>query len=128
MHKLRLCFAVAPIVLLAGCASTSGLGERAGGTRLPTGVTLLRSDQEQCSGVVQVYDEKGSNRKERPELVVRRGENATFVVKDEDELEWTCVGESSTDSEDVNCPNDTSHVRVTRAATGGDLLFECYGS
>lgn len=127
MQKLRLCFAsLAPIVLLAGCASTSGLGERAGGARLPTGVTLLRSEQERCTGAVRVIDESRSSR--NGEIVVRQGENATLAIDDEDEVEWSCGSESSQDSDRVDCPNETSHVRVTRAASGSDVLFECYGS
>ena len=111
---------------LASCML--GVSESARNARLPIGVTLLDSDQEQCAGAVQL-EESISDRELRTGLVLERGENATFAIEgdDEEEIEWTCVGESSSDSEAVDCPDETSHVRVTRAGTGDELLLECYG-
>ena len=34
---------------------------------------------------------------------------------------------ADTDRETVECPDETSHVRITRASTGNEFLFECYG-
>ena len=47
---------------------------------------------------------------------------------DEDvEIGWTCVGEAETDRNTAECPDETSHVRITRASTGNEFLLECYG-
>ena len=69
----------------------------------------------------------------REDLVVQRGENATFQIDIDDEAEdenveirWTCVGDVAAEREAVGCPDETSHVRITRA-TGNDFLLECYG-
>lgn len=105
---------------LTGCA-TMGPADRTG-ARLPEGVTLLESEQDSCDGALHVEDgERGSR-----DVVVRPGQNASFRVSGE-RIEWTCIGESSTSDDTVDCPRDTSHVRVTRPASGDDFLLECYG-
>jgi hypothetical protein len=99
-------------------------------TRLPTGVTLLESDRSECEGSVAI-DESWIANARRADLVVQRGGNATFEIDvDEDEeteIEWTCVGAADTELNSVECPELTSHLRVTRAASGDDVLLECYG-
>jgi len=114
----------------AGCASISDNDEQdARSARLPTGVTLLDSNREECGGSVAI-DDSAIKSSRREDLVIARGQNATFEINadsDEDvEIQWTCVGTANTERERVECPEDTSWVRVTRA-TGDDFLFECYG-
>ena len=42
-------------------------------------------------------------------------------------MDWTCVGAADADRETIECPDDTSHVRITRGSTGDEFLLECYG-
>jgi hypothetical protein len=123
-------FLAAAALLGAGCASPSQTtDEDARAARLPTGVTLLDSNREECAGPVAIDDSVIADARE--DLVVQRGENATFEIDaDHDEdiaIRWTCVGSVSAERESVGCPDETSHVRVTRA-TGNDFLLECYGN
>jgi len=117
-------------VLSAGCATTTTTDEDARAARLPTGVTLLESDRSECAGSVAI-DERLVAGARRADLVIQPGQNAVFEIdatEDDDvEIDWTCVGTSATDEETVDCPDETSHVRVTRASTGDELLLECYG-
>jgi hypothetical protein len=117
-------------VLAAGCATTTTTDEDARAARLPTGVTLLESDRNQCAGSVAI-DERSIAGSRRADLVIQRGQNAVFEIDadDEDDVEiaWTCVGAADTDDESTECPDETSHVRVTRASTGNEFLLECYG-
>jgi hypothetical protein len=118
---------VAPMALVAGCALTTTTDEDSRAARLPTGVTLLESDQNECDGLVQI-DEDSVGGSRRSDLVIQQGQNATFEVDEqEDEIGWSCVGESDSDEDTVDCPDNTSHVRITRASTGDDFLLECYG-
>lgn len=115
--------------LATGCAVTTRSDEDARSARLPTGVTLLESDRNDCEGPVTI-DERYVENARRADLVVQRGQNATFEIDaadDDVEIEWTCVGASDTDRDSVECPERTSHVRITRASTGGEFLFECFG-
>lgn len=117
-------------VLGAGCATTTTTNEDARAARLPTGVTLLESDRSECEGNVAI-DESGIANARRSDLVIQRGQNATFEVdfddQDDVEIEWTCVGAAAADRASVDCPDATSHVRITRASTGDEFLLECYG-
>lgn len=110
------------LLTVAGCAATSGTDPA--NARLPTGVTLLESDRNSCTGVVHVDERAVSSSRE---VVVRAGENASFRV-DDDDIEWTCIGEADADSERLQCPDRTTYVRITRPAAGNELLLECYGS
>jgi hypothetical protein len=90
---------------------------------------LLDSNREVCAGPVAIDDRVIAGARE--DLVVQRGENATFEIDTDDEdenleIRWTCVGDVTAEREAVRCPDETSHVRVTRA-TGNDFLLECYG-
>jgi hypothetical protein len=115
--------------LAAGCAVTSETTDDARAARLPTGVTLLDSNREACAGPVAIDDRVIVGARE--DLVVQRGENATFQIDTDDEdenleIRWTCVGDVTAERDAVRCPDETSHVRVTRA-TDNDFLLECYG-
>ena len=116
-------------VLGGGCATVT-TDDDARSARLPTGVTLLESDRNDCAGAIAI-DESVIANAGRADLVVQRGQNATFEIDADDnddvEIEWTCVGAADTDRNSVDCPEDTSHVRVTRATTGSEFLLECYG-
>ncbi len=118
-------------VLGAGCATT-GTNEDPRAARLPTGVTLLESDRNQCEGSVAI-DERAAASARRSDLVIQRGQNAVieidedFADNDDVEIGWTCVGSADTDRNTAECPEETSHVRITRDATGDDFLLECYG-
>jgi hypothetical protein len=133
MNKLPTCLMLlAPWVVLGGCASVDVNGGSRD-ARLPTGVTLLGSDRDECGGIIQVREERSTGQSRGAELVLRQGQNATFEIDEDansndDEIEWTCIGESSSSTDSVDCPDDTSHVRITRSAQGEDFLLECFGS
>ena len=125
-----LCLA-AVAAFASGCAVTSETDADARPVRLPTGVTLLDSDRNQCDGSVAI-DERAVSNARRSDLVVQRGQSAIIEVDadDDDDLElgWTCVGSASAARNTAECPEDTSHVRITRDSTGDDFLIECYGN
>ena len=132
MQKLLTsCGLLLALSLLAGCAATTpGLGDQAGTTSLPSGLTLLDSDEGECDGTVQVggdtIEDDGDGL--QAELFVDPGENATFELEEDyEEIEWACVGGDSPEVDSMRCPRGATHVRITRAAAGGELLFECYG-
>jgi len=132
MRKLLTnCGLLLPLYLLAACVATApGLGDEAGSTTLPSGLTLLDSDESSCDGTVQVANEmiEGGDGGLHDQHFVEPGENATFELAERyDEIEWACVDQGSPDVDSMRCPRGTSHVRITRATTGGELLFECYG-
>jgi len=115
-------------VLASGCALTTTTDDDRS-ARLPTGVTLLESDRSECEGSVAI-DESVVASARRADLVIQRGANATFEIDADDEdveIEWTCVGANDTERNTAECPEETSHVRITRAATGDELVLECYG-
>ena len=118
-------------VLGAGCATTA-TDEDPRTARLPTGVTLLESDRNECAGSVAI-DESAVASARRSDLVIARGQNAIIEIDDdvdadeEVEIEWTCVGAANTDRNTFECPEDTSHVRITRDSTDNEFLLECYG-
>ena len=132
---LSLTLVVAALVAIGGCA-TSGHNATANAryAKLPTGVTLLNTDTGRCSGSVQVREEQSGHIREQ-QLVLAPGENATFPVdvRDGDRLSWSCVGDTRTgdtrsvSSNRVDCPDATSHVRISRRAEGSDLTLECFG-
>lgn len=118
------------VVLGTGCASVGANNDDARTARLPTGITLLDSNREECAGSVTI-DESSVASARRSDLVISRGQNAVFEVDENDDDEvavsWTCVGTADTDRERVECPDETSHVRITRGSTGDEFLLECYG-
>ena len=117
-------------MLGAGCATTTTTDEDARTARLPTGVTLLDSDRSQCEGSVAI-DESAVAGSRRADLVIQQGQNAVFELDtdadDDVDIDWTCVGSANTERNTLECPDDTSYVRVTRASTGDEFLLECYG-
>lgn len=118
-----------PFALVSGCALVgTEVDEDATYAPLPTGVTLLDTEQDECDGIVQVAERTALGRS-RDDLVIRRGQNATFEVDpDDDEVVWSCIGDTGTDDRDeIDCPDDTSHVRITREAEGDNFVLECYG-
>jgi hypothetical protein len=123
-------YVAALAVFGTGCTSLSTTGDDARAARLPTGVTLLESDRNQCAGAVTIDDSSLASAR-RSDLVIQRGQNAVFEVdadaNDDVEIEWTCVGEADTDRGSAECPDETSHVRITRDSTGNNFLLECYG-
>jgi hypothetical protein len=125
-----LVFLTAFVVLGTGCATTGTNNDDARTARLPTGITLLESNREQCAGSVAIDDSSIASAR-RSDLVISRGQNAVFEVEenDDDDIEvgWTCVGTADADRERIECPDDTSHVRITRGSTGDEFLLECYG-
>jgi len=132
MQKLlTTCGALLSVLLIAGCVTTTpGLGDESGNAILPSGMTLLDSDEAECDGTVQVAEEMIEDEGEglQGEFFVEAGENATFELEEEYEsIEWACVGEDSQDTESTRCPREATHVRITRASSGDELIFECYG-
>ncbi|HET6630685.1 MAG TPA: hypothetical protein VFG91_12990 [Woeseiaceae bacterium] len=133
MHNLLVsCGMALSVALIAGCMMTTpGLGEAAGNARLPDNASLLDSDEGECDGTLQVSEAGIDGEGEGPgdTFLVDAGENATFQLDGEDaEIEWACVEEDGdSDEESMDCPGGATHVRITRATTGGELLVECYG-
>ena len=81
----------AAAVLASGCAVTSETDADARPVRLPTGVTLLDSDRNQCDGSVAI-DERAVSSARREDLVIQRGQNAIIqvdedAIADDDDLE-----------------------------------------
>jgi hypothetical protein len=117
---------------LYGCeamSTTPGLGEEADMADL-SGMTLLGSDQAECEGVLQVDADQDADEDFDDGRFVESGQNATFELDDENEnLPWACVGEDGDRASDtLECPDNATHVRITRADDGGEVLFECYGA
>jgi hypothetical protein len=132
MQKLLTsCGLLVSLSLLAGCAATTpGLGDEAGSTSLPSGMALLDSDEGECDGTVHVGEAMIEDEGEGLEAssFVEPGEDATFELEAGiEEVEWACVGGDSPEVESMRCPRGATHVRITRAVAGGELLFECYG-
>jgi hypothetical protein len=115
------------LTVCSGCESLgSGPSESSRYARVPTGLTLLDTDTGRCAGTVQVREEKNGRRDD--EVVLKPGENATFQVDAEhNSIEWSCIGGERSVSEQIDCPDATSHVRILRTADRGDITTECYG-
>jgi hypothetical protein len=114
-------------LMMAGCAhNTAGLGQETGTTNLPTGVRLLGSHQDECSGNVQLDSSSVAGGSLSTNLFVQPGQNGTFEVQN-DTIKWACAQGNSPNVQTLNCPNGTKYVRVTRPAEGDNTLFECFG-
>jgi len=133
MQKLLASGAAALLVLaLGGCETTSGtpgLGDESNLTDL-SGLRLLGSDETDCDGVLQVDSEQDDDDDLGEGLYVESGANATFELENDDEdLDWACIGEDGDSRSDTfDCPDGATHVRITRAGDGDNVLFECYGA
>lgn len=129
IRPMTLSCVTAFILLAAGCVTTTTSDNDGRSVRLPTGVTLLDSDRDQCAGSVAIEESIVANAV-RSDLVIQPGENVTFAVdadpEDDVEIGWTCVGAASTDRSAIVCPDETDYVRITRG-TGNDFVLECYG-
>ena len=125
MKRVQLGLAVLSLSLLGGCGTmgATGLGEEAGGTNLPTGLRLLGADDGPCAGPVQLVS---GIRDDADRLRISPGQNVTFRVEEQD-VGWACLDEQSAASDTMECPDETTHLRVTHAAGGREVLFECYG-
>jgi hypothetical protein len=129
--RLQILVGVTSFALLcAGCVISPTSGGDVRDARLPVGATLLDSDRGTCSGTVAI-DESSIVSASRSDLVVQRGQYATFEVEDigEDDIEidWTCVGSSTATESSTECPDETEFVRVTRENAGNEFLLECFG-
>jgi hypothetical protein len=101
-------------LLLAGCVITS---EREG---LPTGATLLGSEDGYCDGPVEIEGD--------PDVVVDEGESTTVAVEDGD-VDWQCIAADATsDAGEFDCPDGTDYVRISRDEDESDFTLECFGS
>lgn len=102
-------------MLVAGCVVTTP--ER---DELPTGVTLLGSDDVYCPGAMAIEGD--------PDVVVDEGESSVFAVNGDDDVDWHCLSEVKPDSGDMDCPDGTDYVRVSRDGDEPEFTLECYGS
>lgn len=101
-------------LLLGGCVVNTA--ERDG---LPTGVTLLDSDEGYCDGPIEFDSD--------PDVVIEPGETTTLALGDGDDVEWTCLSDMR-DHDTFDCPDGTSYVRITREEDAEEFALECYGS
>ena len=110
------------MTIASGCTLMAESGDDTQSASLPTGVTLLESDNNECAGAVAIDEDS---------IAGSRGENAVFEIEvaegDAVDIDWICVGVADADEETVECPDDTSHIRITRALTEDEFLLECYG-
>lgn len=114
MKLTALCALLLPFVL-AGCVVESL--ER---DSLPTGVTLLDSDDGHCDGVLEI---EGS-----PDLTVDAGEETVIAVDDGDDIEWECLADYEEEDGEFDCPVGTSYIRVWRDEDDPEFTMECYGA
>lgn len=120
-------FAIAGLTTLGGCVSGSaGLGEQAGTTELPTGLTLTNSSAAECGDSVHIGAGALTEARLGPELFIQPGQNATFRVN-ETPVNWACIDDDSREFQALQCTEETGYVRITRAADGEELLLECFG-
>lgn len=112
--RVALLMLLAPL-MLTGCVVSNVERES-----LPTGVTLLDSDQGVCDGPLQIED--------NPNLIVEESEDITFVVDDEDDIDWQCLTDSYPRDGEADCPDGTSYVRVSREEDEAEFTLECFGA
>jgi hypothetical protein len=111
---MRSAICVLLLAFLAGCVVTA---ERDG---LPTGVTLLDSEDAYCDGPIEIDAD--------PDVVIDQGESATVALDDDDNVDWECQEGSDSDDGEFDCPDGTSYVRITREEDDADFTVECFGS
>jgi hypothetical protein len=99
-------------LLMAGCVVTA---ERDG---LPTGVTLLGSEDGYCDGPIEIEAD--------PDLVVEGGESTTVAVED-GEVDWQCLVGDTPDEGEFDCPEGTDYVRISRDEGEAEFRLECFG-
>ncbi|HEX7036326.1 MAG TPA: hypothetical protein VF210_11155 [Pseudomonadales bacterium] len=103
-----------PLLALGGCVINTA--EREG---LPTGVTLLETEEGYCDGPIEIDAD--------PDVMIESGESTTIALDDGDGLDWACVGDSR-DYDELDCPEGSAYVRITREEDAEEFSFECYGS
>jgi len=115
--------------LVAGAVAGSAVSAQEVGTRLPNGVTLLGADVTPCRNtlVIEPRGEQGDERVRRDddETRVREGQFVVLEV-DDPNVGWVCLGDS-TRSDTLECPGETTHVRISRSIDDDVVLFECFG-
>lgn len=130
MRLLTTFMLAAAATLAVGCApATGGLGTEAGPTSLPPGVALLESHESRCAGTVHISEDSVASDGLRGVFFVDPGQNATYRLLG-NEVQWACIGEDYRDLSRMECPQGSTHVRVTRASEASEergMLFECYG-
>lgn len=87
---------------------------------MPNGVTLLETEKAECYGPLEFQGD--------PDVVVGDGEDATFEVVDADDIDWQCLADGGREEGELNCPDDTRYVRVTRGEEDDDFTMECFGA
>jgi len=101
------------------CAASAQEAER----RLPDGVTLLGSDSAPCRDALMV--EPRSESADDDVTRIRQGEFVVLEV-DDPNVGWVCLGDESS-SDTMECPGETTHVRISRSIDDEVVLFECFG-
>jgi hypothetical protein len=109
---------------LVGVLALAGNAAFAQDDRLPRGVTLLGADDTGCNGDLML--ESGVRGRDAATRRIRVGQYAVFEVQDSN-IGWMCLGERSTSSDTMECPDGTTHLRITRRGDDDVVLFECYG-
>ncbi len=111
---------IAVLLVLAGCAN-DGAGAAQGLSIARAedlaGQSILESTTHSCDGTLRVLMTEGTT------ALIRAGQSAAFAAGRPD-VPWSCSGSGQAD---VECPQSTSHVRVSRAQTGDDVTFDCLG-
>lgn len=111
--------------LVSGLAviGTVSFAQEAGNARLPVGSTLLGADDTACNGDLVL--ESGISRANDRERRIGQGQHALFQV-DSGNIGWSCVDSDRSDT--MECPSETTHVRISRSGLDNVVVFECYGS
>ena len=118
---MRVAFSIVPVLLVAaGCAgdgagSTQGLAVAQ--AQDLAGQSILERTTHRCDGTLRVLMSEGTT------ALIKTGQSAAFATGRPD-VPWSCSGSGQAD---VACPQSTSHVRVTRAGTGDEVIFDCLG-
>ena len=87
---------------------------------LPDRSTLLKSDDTPCDGDLILESDDDDDDDVRR---VRRGQDRVFEI-DNENVSWVCLGENETRSDTMECPSETTHLRITR--DDDVATFECY--
>jgi hypothetical protein len=106
-----------------GAIGTVSLAQDAGNARLPVGSTLLGADDTACNGDLVL--ESGITRANDRERRIGQGQHALFQV-DSGNIGWSCADSERSDT--MECPSETTHVRIARSERDNVVRFECYGS
>lgn len=109
------------LALLCGLTmSTTAFADDRDDSGLPHDAQVLKSDDTECDGVLMASGLKSDETAER----VKEGDERTFKVQGQN-VPWTCLGEEGSRSGTMECPEQTTHVRITHE--GNVAKFECYG-